>query len=118
MKIHNAATVFSVKNVGAALTFYTELLGFTEEFRFGEYAGIARGGACIHLSQNPPGTRPVGAGSVYVFCDEVDEYYRAITGRGVRTLTEPRDWPYGMRDFTAFDPDGNQISFGTGCGKG
>lgn len=118
MNVHHAATVFSVRDIAAALAFYTDLLGFTEDFRFGEYAGITHGGACIHLSRNPPGTRPVGAGSVYVFCDEVDECYRSIAAKGVRTLTEPRDWPYGMRDFTAFDPDGNQITFGMACGNG
>jgi len=25
----------------------------------------------------------------------------------------PKDYPYGMRDFDAFDLDGNQLSFGS-----
>ena len=113
MKTQCAATVFSVKNLDQALEFYTGMLGFTEDFRFGEYAGVKHGEVLIHLSQKHPEMRPPGSGSVYIFCDEVDIFYREITTKGVKTTSAPRDYPYGMRDFLSYDPDGNQVSFGT-----
>ena len=118
MKPQCAATVFSVKNVDESLKFYTEVLGFAEDFRFGEYAGIRHGEVLIHLSRNYPETHPPGSGVVYIFCDEVDEFYKDITDKGTKVGGEPKDYPYGMRDFCCFDPDGNQVSFGTESKKG
>jgi uncharacterized glyoxalase superfamily protein PhnB len=113
MKTQCAATVFSVTNLDASLKFYVDVLGFTEDFRFGEYAGIKHGNVSIHLSQNHTDMRPPGSGAVYIFCDEVDDFYQEITAKGVKTTSEPKDYAYGMRDFLSYDPDGNQVSFGT-----
>lgn len=35
-----------------------------------------------------------------------------LKSRGARLLNEPKDYPYGMRDFDASDLDGNQLCFG------
>ena len=113
MKTQCAATVFSVKDVAQAIKFYVDILGFSVDFRFGEYAGVKHGEVLIHLSQNHPNMRPPGSGAVYIFCDEVDDFYRDITSKGVKTTAAPKDYPYGMRDFLAYDLDGNQVSFGT-----
>ena len=45
MKITGAATVFPVRDVAASLRFYTEKLGFRQEFVFGKYAGVERDNA-------------------------------------------------------------------------
>ena len=113
MTPHKSATVFQVTNVEAALRYYTGVLGFTEDFRFGEYAGIMYGDVRIHLCGHNTQGRPVGAGSLYVFCDEVDVYFAAIKGKGALVKTEPKVYDYGMRDFTVLDPDGNHLSFGS-----
>ena len=42
----------------------------------------------------------------------VDTLYAELQGRGARALKEPRDFPYGMRDFDAEDLDGNHLGFG------
>lgn len=113
MKTHSAATVFAVKNVEESLRFYVDVLGFSEDFRFGEYAGVKHGDVFIHLSQSPPSERLPGSGAIYIFCDEVDDFHRETKEKGARIAYEPKDWPYGMRDFAAYDLDGNQVSFGT-----
>jgi uncharacterized glyoxalase superfamily protein PhnB len=113
MKINSAATMFPVSDLDAALGYYQDVLGFEQEFRFGRYAGIKRNECRIHLSeQGNPNTGLPGTGAVYLFCDEVDGYFAEITGRGARTDEPPKDYPYGLRDFVARDPDGNQLSFG------
>jgi hypothetical protein len=38
--------------------------------------------------------------------------YQELKSRGARILHEPKDCPYGMRDFDVLDLDGNQLTFG------
>lgn len=113
MKAFSAATTFHVSDLEASLRYYTEVLGFTQRFRFGNYAGVEYDDVQIHLS-GPGSTnkRQVGQGSIYLFCDEVDEYYKLITGRGAAAQNPPRDYEYGMRDFVVEDPDQNLVAFG------
>ena len=112
MKSLSAASVFQVANVESALRFYTDVLGFSEDFRFGDYAGVKFGDVCIHLCGHSVHKRPVGGGTVYVFCDEVDSYYAEIEAKGASAKCAPRNYDYGMRDFTAVDLDGNHVTFG------
>lgn len=113
MKINGAAAVFPVSDLDASLRYFIGVLGFSEDFRVGQYAGIKRDDCCLHLSAHTnPNTGEPGTGSVYLFCDEVDGYFAEITGRGADTDGEPKDYDYGMRDFIVRDPDGNQLSFG------
>ncbi len=113
MKTNCAATVFSVKDLEESLKFYNEVLGFEEEFRFGNYAGVKKGSVLIHLSHyENPNMKVPGSGSIYIFCDEVDEYCKEIKSKGAKVQAEPKDYPYGMRDFISYDPDENQLSFG------
>lgn len=89
-----------------------EVLGFTEKFRFGDYAGVGFGEVQLHLCARSENGRVVGAGGVYLFCDAVDAYFVDLEARGALIGSRPRDYAYGMRDFWVKDPDGNQLSFG------
>jgi uncharacterized glyoxalase superfamily protein PhnB len=42
----------------------------------------------------------------------VDALHRELKSRGAKIVNEPRDYPYGMRDFDVQDPDGNSLCFG------
>jgi catechol 2,3-dioxygenase-like lactoylglutathione lyase family enzyme len=111
MKPKSISPVFHVRDVDAAVRFYTEALGFTQSFRFGNYAGLKLGICEIHICT--PGDYGVRrGGNAYIFCDEVDEYFRKIVSAGAKPTSEPRNHAYGMRDFVILDPDGNQLSFG------
>jgi catechol 2,3-dioxygenase-like lactoylglutathione lyase family enzyme len=113
MKTKGSATTFQVSDTAVSLAFYTDVLGFSERFRFGDYAGVEHGEVQIHLSG--PGAsnkREVGQGSVYIFCDDVDGYHAEITAKGAIAQAPPKDYDYGMRDFVITDPDGNLLGFG------
>ena len=112
MKPKSAAAVFQVTDLDGSLRFYKDVLGFSEDFRFGDYAGIKLGDACLHLTKQGIYNRPIGGGTVYVFCDEVDGYFAEISGRGANTKSAPKNYDYGMRDFTMTDQDGNHLTFG------
>ena len=67
----------------------------------------------LHLCAHILHARPVGGGAAFFFCDEIDDYCNQIKRKGAIVKVEPENRPYGMRDFTVLDPDGNHLSFGT-----
>ena len=110
-----AAPVLVVRDVLASVAHYRDVLGFRVEFTYGEpvfYAGVERGKVLIHLQAASETKRQLGHGGVNIFVTEVDALYQELKSRGARTLNEPRDYPYGMRDFNVQDLDGNDLCFG------
>ena len=110
-----AATLFVVQDVLRSVEHYRDVLGFQTEFTYGEptfYAGVERDDVVIHLQAASETKRQPGHGAMYVFVTDVDALYQELKSRGARTLNEPRDYPYGMRDFNINDIDGNQLCFG------
>jgi uncharacterized glyoxalase superfamily protein PhnB len=72
---------------------------------------VERDGVTIHLQAARMTKHQPGHGAVNVFVTDVDALYEELKSRGART-SEPKDYPYGMRDFEVSDLDGNQLSFG------
>ena len=53
-----------------------------------------------------------GAGMyVYISVDDVDSFYKDAVKVGLRPSSEPRDWPWGNREFVIRDPDGYKLVF-------
>ena len=110
-----AATLFVVQDVLRSVEHYRDVLGFRVEFTYGEptfYAGVERDNVAIHLQAASETKRQSGQGAINVFVTGVDALYRELKSRGARTMEEPADRPYGMRDFDIVDMDGNQLCFG------
>ena len=113
-----AIPIFAVEDVPATVRWYEEILGWTTSFLWpgpdsGEppwYGGVRDGEVEIHLnSSDSDAARP---GKVYIYANGVDALAEAIKARGGELAQEPTSYEYGMRDFTLYDPAGNQISFG------
>jgi catechol 2,3-dioxygenase-like lactoylglutathione lyase family enzyme len=104
------ATLF-VRDVPAAVSFYTKKLGFTPGFLWGEpmptMAGVNLGDVQIFLEQGQPSRAVLNF--VVGNADELHDYQRA---NGVEVVQPPEDRPYGLRDYTVRDQDGNYLSFG------
>jgi uncharacterized glyoxalase superfamily protein PhnB len=112
MRTYIAAPVFHVADLDRAITHYREVFGFTQEFRYDNYAGVRLDEIAIHLASHSRLHRPIGGSNAYILCDEVDAYYDSIKRRGAILKSTPTTAPYGMRDFIAVDLDGNYLSFG------
>ena len=109
------ATVFVLEDVLRSVQHYCDVLGFHTEFTYGEptfYAGVERDGVLIHLQTASETKRKPGHGALNVFVTDVDALYHELQSKGARTVKEPKDYPYGMRDFDIHDLDGNQLCFG------
>ena len=116
MKILSAAPVLRVTDLASAVRFYRDVLGCTVEFEYDDYVILEIDHAQVHLAK-PDAAKPAGGGTIYVFCEEVDEYFgkirdRGSQGGGLRVIREPGNQFYCMRDFRIHDPDGNELTFG------
>lgn len=56
------------------------------------------------------GIEPKGLGIwIYINVDSADETYKVLIEKGLKTSSEPKDWPWGNREFVIRDPDGYKI---------
>ena len=110
-----------VTDVKKSATFY-KTLGFSEREVDKEFAAVRLGAFEIHFHDKNavPGSyfrkeslaEPKGAGLyIYVEVTNIDAYYRAVIDKGIITSTEPRDWPWGNREFVLRDPDKYKLVF-------
>ena len=114
-RLCDAAPVLVVKDVVRSVEHYRDALGFKQEFIYGKppfYAGVERDNVVIHLQAASETKRHLGHGAINIFVTEVDALYAELKSRGAQTLNEPKDYPYGMRDFNVRDLDGNDLCFG------
>jgi uncharacterized glyoxalase superfamily protein PhnB len=91
-----------------------------EAFGFSERAVYRDGMGAIHHAEMSlgPGTIMFGGGypnthSIYVAVDDVEGHCRQATAAGAAIVRELEDTPYGSREYSARDLEGNMWSFGT-----
>ena len=115
-----AAPVFPVRDVNVAVRWYVDNLGFTpahvnaDESGEANYAIVRLGDVEVHLLQNGFEGEPVRSPAEAMFTmrgsgDGIDDLCKRCADRGLVFLRELADQPWGARDFTVLDPDGNRI---------
>jgi len=105
------ATLY-VSDIPAAVDFYTNRLGFTPGFTWGEpptMAGVNLGDVQIFLHAGTPAPDGCALHFVVGDADELHEFQRA---NGVEILAPPEDRHYGVRDYAVRDPYGYVLEFG------
>ncbi len=101
-----------VSDVAAAVDFYTQKLGFSRGFTFGDPPTMAGVDLCdvqIFLEQGTPNPDSCALNFVVGDADELFEFQSA---NGVEVLAAPGDRPYGLRDYAVRDLHGHVLSFG------
>jgi predicted enzyme related to lactoylglutathione lyase len=114
--LERVAAVLGADDIGAAVAFYKNVLGFAEGWKRGTptvIAQVARDEVEVHL------TRRVGSAtaSLYVYVAGVDAYHAEIRARGGTIVDPIGDRPSGMREFVVRDPSGNNLAFGEALKK-
>jgi predicted enzyme related to lactoylglutathione lyase len=102
-------TIVTTQDVPRARRFFTEQLGLRTEDDMGDQFSqfTTRDGTLWAVMEAPPHATPNGV-ELYLSVDDVDEAYRTWTSRGVETVTEPWDAPFG-RTFAFKDADGRVL---------
>ena len=95
--------------------FYADGLGFVVDWEhrfepgFPVFAQLTREGLSLFLTEHS-GDCQVG-GAAYFVVDNVDALHREIRDRGIQPPEPPADTPWGTREMTIVDPDGNRLRF-------
>jgi catechol 2,3-dioxygenase-like lactoylglutathione lyase family enzyme len=95
--------------------FYVDGLGFQVDWQhqfeagFPVFAQVSLDGRALFLTEHT-GDCQVG-GAAYIVVDDVDALYRTIRARGVDVDDPPQDAPWGVREMSLADPDGNRLRF-------
>lgn len=48
---------------------------------------------------------------LHVQVDDIDEFYAAVVAKGLTPFSEPKDYPWGQREFVLVDPNGYKLVF-------
>lgn len=111
---------FTANDLEKSLAWYRDVLGFAVEERYereGKLVGVGlrAGGVFLMLSQDDwkKGRGRTKGEGFRIYCmtaGNVDALAKGIVARGGTLDQEPRDQPWGMRDFALTDPDGFKIT--------
>ena len=108
--------VLAVRDVPAAVRFYTEKLGFRLGFwdnpQDPKYAGVVRDGVHVHLQWHDAGDFCGEGPELRFVIDDPDSLFEEYRDKGVfHERTALRNTPWGTREFAFYDPDGNGLFF-------
>ncbi len=89
-----------VSDLKKSVSFYQDILGLEKIGEWPTYAIFDIAGVTF-------GLEPKAKLEICLLVDDVDKAYRNLKDKGVKFATEPKDQPWGVRDATFVDPDGN-----------
>jgi catechol 2,3-dioxygenase-like lactoylglutathione lyase family enzyme len=100
--------VFKVKDLDKTKQFYTDL-GFRVEEK-GNYDIAYVNWFWIEFHKGNSDNGKTGS-FLHISIKGLDEYYGELVKKGLKPLGEPRDLPFGRREFELIDPDGYKLTF-------
>lgn len=114
---------FQYEDAPAAVNFLERAFGLTRglvvpgpEGRI-EHAELSTGSGGVMLgSKSAPSPDDPWRGKsfgVYVVVEDIEGHYERAKAAGARIVRELQDTPYGSREYSALDHEGNPWSFGT-----
>jgi catechol 2,3-dioxygenase-like lactoylglutathione lyase family enzyme len=119
-RLSGLAPVLVVPDVGAALAYYRNKLGFEGEAYQNEpgiYAFTRRDGCELHFAAGEPRPNneavPPDLFDIYLWVDDVEGLYDELVFRGADVILEPTTQEYGMRELRVRDANGYILAFGT-----
>ncbi|HWE09681.1 MAG TPA: VOC family protein [Solirubrobacteraceae bacterium] len=108
-------------DVPGAIDWLRSAFGFTERWRVDAHRAVLEfgGGAVMLGDHDPAGAHdhgasagvPTGGDSIMVRVADVDLHCSRARGAGARVTAEPRDSPYGERQYSVLDIGGHEWTF-------
>ncbi len=107
------AAILTSYDIDKTEAFYTEKLGFQCQANYSNYLIVARDEIILHFSQLDMGNPATTMTQCYCYVSDVDALHAEYNEQGVLHPNGPlEDKPWGTRQFTILDDDGNALVFG------
>jgi catechol 2,3-dioxygenase-like lactoylglutathione lyase family enzyme len=102
---------FYVSDLEKAKRFYEKTLGLEKKYEYSSYVGFECGGVEIGLIPKLEKGQKVGPLSppVEFIVDDVERVYNELKQKGVNFVKELHEEPWGGKQATFTDPDGNVL---------
>jgi uncharacterized glyoxalase superfamily protein PhnB len=97
-------------DVPAAVQYYRDVLGFSINHEQPDLGVMDRDDVRVLLIARTP--RHTGIGSAYFYVRDVDGLFAKLVEKGADVEGEPVSRPWGLREITVLDKEGNQLMFG------
>jgi len=97
-----AHITIGVSDLKKAVPLFENVLGLEKMGEWPNYAIFDIDGVSF-------GLEPKAKLQICLLVDDVDEAYQSLKKKGVKFVTEPKDQPWGVRDATFVDADGNKF---------
>lgn len=117
-RITGVAPQFLVDDIGRAVAYYRDKLGFEVDFIYESfYASVSRDGFAIHLKDGPklPAEREHRKQNehldAYISVEGVRDLLEEIQARGAQVIRPLEQRPWACVDFYVEDPDGYLLCF-------
>lgn len=107
------APILNVSNIPRSIDFYVNLLGFQQDWAWGDpptFASVSRDDVCIFLCQGAQGQSGMW---LSIFVHDVDALYAMYKDKDVNIRQAPTNFAWGMREMNIEDPDGHRLRIGT-----
>lgn len=98
-----------VDDVATAIAHYRDVLGFQIDYAQHDLGVMYRDRTTLLLIQRT--LKHTGIGSFSVYIADADSLHSELVQRGATIEGPPISRPWGLRDFTVVDPEGNRITF-------
>jgi uncharacterized glyoxalase superfamily protein PhnB len=94
-------------DVREAVDWLTRAFGLEERLQIGDHRAqlVYEGGAVIAIRGDAPGS------TLLVRVDDADAHHARAKEAGAKILSEPEDYPYGERQYSAVDLGGHRWTF-------
>ena len=108
-----------VKNLRQTLEYYKNILGFTDEWTFGERdGGISRDDLRLLFAEDENFTNDINNNNhrlpLMWFVNNIEDIYKEFKHRGIQLADELKTHRYGLREFAFIDINGYYIRVAEG----
>lgn len=117
-QIHSAVPVIGTDNIENSLSYYTGVLGFAFDFKYGEppvYAGVKSGNVEIYICNDPAMTRGIKekqlVPEIFIWVSNAEELYQEHISKGAEVVETLSDRPWGVRQYVIREINGYHLKF-------
>ena len=110
-QFYQGAPLLLVPDVPTTAAFYRRILGFKTDpgTATPEYTVVWRDNAAVHLAKGEDAPRGV---RIFFWVKDVNALYEEVLNQGAAIAVPIETRPYGVRDFSMYDPNGVMVVLG------